>query len=189
MPILGILDSAKTGRLTNFTSIATVTAAGGETSLTFSSIPGTYTDLQIRGISRNSNTGNFQSGLNIRFNSDTATNYSYHELLGNGAVASASGAANSTFIGSNNTGTAGGGGGANIFGAAIIDIADYTSTSKYKTIKMMAGVDLNSTTAVGIALDSGLWRSTSAITTISLVFPSAIVANSTFALYGIKAAS
>lgn len=175
---------------TAYSSIATVTAAGGETTLTFSSIPGTYTDLQIRGIARNTNTGNNQAGISIRFNGDsTAANYVLHELYGNGTSAAAWNATSSGSAGSQNTGEAGGALGANMFGASIIDVANYTSTSKYKTIKMIAGVDSNTTTVTFVGMMSGLWLSTSAVTSITIVSPYAMAAGSTFALYGIKGAA
>jgi hypothetical protein len=68
----------------------------------------------------------------------------------------------------------------------IIDIQDYASTTKFKTIRVLTGNDRNG--AGGIELNSVLWRSTSAIT--SLVFPNANSVNynsgSVFSLYGIN---
>lgn len=161
----------------DFDSIATTTVgAGGASTITFSSIPSTYTHLQIRGFA---NSGGGGTATNLTFNSDSGTNYAYHFLLGDGANAS-SGAVTSvsqiTFNSSNAS---------NYFSGQIIDILDYANTNKYKTVRILNGFDANGSGAV--ALRSGLWQSTSAITTITItttLFPQ----YSSLALYGIKAA-
>ena len=189
MPIPGIVASGISGHLTapsSFYSIATVTAAGGETSLSFTSIPGTYKSLQIRGIYRNGAAVAGGAELDMRFNSDsTSGHYWYHYLYGNGTAAGAAGGSYSAvalpYFGSSNSNTAG------IFGVGIIDIIDYASTAKYKTVRSMQGVDANSTsTSYQIDLSSGMWNSTSAITTITLIPSTSFVAGNTFALYGIN---
>ena len=175
---------------TAYTSIATVTAAGGETSLTFSSIPGTYTDLQIRMISKDTYAGAASASyVGVQFNGDTATNYYYHLLQGNGTAASAT-ASNGTFIQGGKT-TYSGTGQTSVYSSSICDIADYTNTSKYKTAKVLAGDDWNvSTTNARISLVSGLWMSTSAITSVTFLPAfTAFAAGSTFALYGVKASA
>jgi hypothetical protein len=190
-PILGIVSSSRRGAPVGaFESIATFTAAGGETSLTFSSIPATYASLQIRGISRDTAAFNFNQELSIRFNSDTAANYAWHYLIGksNGTTA-ANGSASATGIstyysGCCDTATA------SVYGANIFDIHDYASTTKYKTVRYFSGVDTNTSSAeFGVTLGSGLWQSTSAVTTINIrSLYTAFKAGSTFALYGIKRA-
>ena len=69
--------------------IAYVTAAGGETTLTFSSIPQTYASLQIRGIAKNQSTSSTTgiALLSMQLNNDTATNYATHGLNGDGSTA------------------------------------------------------------------------------------------------------
>ena len=174
---------------TAYTSIATLTAAGGETSLTFSSIPGTYTDLQIRMISKDTYAGAASASyVGVQFNGDTAANYYYHLLQGNGTAASAT-ASNGTFIQGGKT-TYSGTGQTSVYSSSICDIADYTNTSKYKTAKVLAGDDWNvSTTNARISLVSGLWMSTSAITSVTFLPAfTAFAAGTTFALYGVKAA-
>ena len=191
-PMLGIMASGITGsKQSSFESIATVTAAGGETSLSFTSIPSTYKSLQIRGIARDtyttSLTGTFGAILN--FNSDTtAANYTTHTLQGNGTAAAASGSTSngaiSTYFGQTSSGSSN----TSIYGANIIDIIDYSSTTKNKTVRSFSGADGNvASTAWGVSLSSGLWLSTSAITTISITkWNLAFAAGTTFALYGIK---
>lgn len=190
-PILGIYASQISGHLFApsgaYDSIATTTVgAGGAASVTFSSIPSTYTHLQLRGITRCSEASQNQIGLYGTFNSDTASNYSFHGLEGTGAAAAAFAATSQTgarfgqSLGNNHT--------SGIFGAFVVDILDYANTNKYKTIKSLAGDDTNNTGAeVGvIQFISGNWRSTSAITSINLTASTGFTQYSQFALYGIK---
>lgn len=184
--ILGITASHGLGARAggDFESISTVTVgAGGQSTITFSSIPQTYTHLQIRGIAR-SNSGSL--GVNLKFNSDAATNYSQHSLEGNGSTASSAG--NTTSAPNYMTYMAPSTYTANVFAVGVIDILDYTNINKYKTVKSLAGVDNNGSGVV--ALLSENWRSTNAITTIDLIpqGSNSFVQYSTFALYGIKAA-
>ena len=173
-----------------FESIATLTPTGGAGSASFTSIPATYKSLQIRGIVHDNygtdKAPNAGYDLNFIFNSDSATNYSNHYLYGNGSVAVASGAANSSIIqlpGTNQISTA------NYISVLIIDIIDYADTTKYKTVRTFNGSDANGigTTNRCVALNSGSWRSTSAITTIQMTaWGTGFVAGTQFALYGIK---
>lgn len=170
----------------SFESIATVTAAGGESSLSFTSVPGTYKHLQIRGIARTQASA-VLSLSRVRFNSDTGANYTQHTLYGNGSAVAVDTNTSDDAIqwlapvpGNNAT--------ANVFGAMILDIHDYASTTKYKTVRVFAGDDGNAAnTDYRVFLKSGLWMSTSAITNINL-FCSGInwAAGTTFALYGVK---
>lgn len=188
-PILGIMASQISGHLTppsSFYSIATVTAAGGETSLTFSSIPGTYNSLQIRSMVRSTTSASASAAyMNMNFNGDTGSNYAVH-------VAGFYGNNTNNIYGSPSNGNAQigvatlGGTAANIFGVAITDIIDYASTTKYKTVRDFSGANANtSAAAFTIALDSSLWMNTAAITSIA-ISGLTFAAGSTFALYGIK---
>ena len=179
-PILGIYASQISGHLStnNFSSIATVTVgSGGASSITFSSIPSTYTHLQIRGISQNSGTATNA----IQFNGDTASNYNSHYLYGDGSSA-ASGYLSSTygygFLSSFSTAT-------NVFGGAVIDVLDYANTNKYKTYRSLTGADLNG--SGNMEFLSGAWRNTTAVTSITLAATTGNFSQySSFALYGIK---
>jgi hypothetical protein len=162
---------------TDYQSIQTFTLGSAQSSITFSSIPSTYTHLQIRGITK-STSGLVSTFAN--FNGDSGSNYSRHQLLGDGASASAAGDSSvTTFYTNIFTNTA------NNYGATVIDILDYANTNKYKTVRTFAGYDANGSGYV--LLRSALWQSTSAITTIALS-PSAgnFDQYSSFALYGIK---
>lgn len=164
---------------TSFESIATATGTGSSGTITFSSIPSTFKHLQVRGIN------NDGSGFDIqlRFNSDSGSNYAYHYLEGYGSGVSAAGAATQTkiIIGSSGFGT-------NIMGASVIDVLDYANTSKYKTVRTLIGNDRNG--GGSIMLSSGLWQSTSAISSLSLINDAGanFTSSTTFALYGIKEA-
>jgi hypothetical protein len=88
MPILGIIASAITGNLvtTSYESIATVTVgSGGAANVEFTSIPATYTHLQVRGIGRSLEANTGVDVQYLRFNSDTGSNYAWHQLVGNGS--------------------------------------------------------------------------------------------------------
>ena len=180
-PILGIWASAQQlAANTAYESIATVTVgSGGSSSISFTSIPATYTHLQIRGFFSPSVTGAYTS---LRFNSDTGANYTIHKLSGNGSAASAANYISRTDTAFNDDSN----GTTSIFGAVVCDILDYANTSKYKTQRSLYGVDLNGSGT--IFLTSGLWQSTTAISTITIAATSSGLFNqySSFALYGIK---
>lgn len=167
----------------SFESIATTTVgAGGASTITFSSIPQTYTHLQIRFIGRRTNTGLDSTRMN--FNSDSGANYKpTHYVIGDGlGVFSGTSTSNAfalSFYTSGSDATSG------IFGAHITDILDYTNTNKNKTGRILSGIDLNGSGSA--VFSSFLWMSTSAITNIVLTPNSGNFAQySTFALYGIK---
>lgn len=178
-----ILGSFSTGAApaaaNSYESIATVTVgSGGSSSISFTSIPATYTHLQIRYMTLFSQAD--YAGY-IQFNSDTASNYVWHRILGTGATVSAGNAtaqSNGLFgIGAaSSTNTPGGG---------VLDILDYANTNKFKTVKDLSGTDANGNGYIQFV--SSLWRSTNAITSIQLL-PASGVYNqySQFALYGIK---
>ena len=169
----------------DYESIATVTVgSGGSSAITFSSIPSTYQHLQIRGISRNNSGGGANNYAGeIRFNSDSGNNYNGHTLYGTGSTAAAYAFGQSTFAYAFDT--AGSAATSNAFSVAIIDILDYANTNKYKTIRDLGGYDGNDTNGT-VRLLSGLWMSTSAVTSITLTPPYPFAQYSSFALYGIK---
>lgn len=173
----------------SFESIATASGTGSSRTITFSSIPSTFKHLQLRYIGKASDSATAAIyDIAIQFNSDTGANYAYHSLQGAGSSATASGGASANTVDilsiPNSVAAL-----ANMFGTGIIDILDYASTSKNKTVKTMAGYDTNATSPPGrIGLYSGFWNSTSAITSISLTLPAGSnwTTTSSFALYGIK---
>jgi hypothetical protein len=171
----------------DYESIASVTVgSGGQSSITFSSIPSTYQHLQIRGIAQvtfGSDPGG-GGGVGLRFNSDTGANYTRHLIGGQGTSSlDVYGEANTSFAlierflyrSTNN----------NVYGTAICDILDYSNTNKFKTIRNLGGWDANGTGE--IYFNSSVWRSTSAISNIQIYLASeSLKQYSSFALYGIK---
>lgn len=174
----------------SFESIATVTGSG-QSSITFSSIPQTYTSLQIRSIFRDTATdSNYWKTLRIQFNGDTGANYTLHRLLGDGTSVAAGGFTGQTRISAQGAGI-GSLSNSNVYGASIVDIHNYALTTQNKTVRIISGVNFNTTdvSEQRIQLGSGVWLNTAAITSITLTPEStAFATGSTFALYGIKGA-
>ena len=188
MILPGILSSQISGHLStnSFESIATVTVgSGGAAYVEFTSIPSTYTHLQIRASARQS-TSNVLNDTLLQFNGDTGSNYfRNHSLYGDGASSGAGAGSQTTSIYVaymvDNGSTA------NVFGAVIIDILDYTSTNKNKTVRTLQGHDANG--SGWINLRSGLWfpSTPAAITSLRITAASANFNQySSFALYGVK---
>lgn len=178
--IAALTNSGAAAAVGDYESIQTVTLSSGQTSLDFTSIPSTYKHLQIRLMAK-TNSANFYDTVLLRFNSDTASNYSYHYLDGYNSTVSAAGAASTAFIQTYYIA----GNASNTFGVAVIDILDYANTNKYKTTRSLAGVDVN-TTGGAINFSSGSWRSTSAISNITIYNTNPFQQYSSFALYGVK---
>jgi hypothetical protein len=182
--IAGLLTGGVVASLTDYESIQTYTLTGNQTSVTFSGISGSYKHLQLRFIAK-TNRADTDDYVLMQLNGDTAANYSWHVIRGNGSVAIAGGATNASNIRLEYA-ASGNSGASNIFAASVLDILDYSDTNKYKTTRILNGVDLNGTG--WIYFSSGNWRSTSAITSITLTpsFGTAFMQYSSFALYGIK---
>jgi hypothetical protein len=165
--------------LSSYESISTVTVgSGGSSSISFSSIPSTYKHLQVRIMNLQSVGQNFHG----RFNSDTANNYAFHELYADGssAASDATPTTNKFKIGYANSSTA------SYSSAAIMDVLDYTSTSKNKTARILAGSDTNG--GGFILFRSALWYKTPEAINEITIFPDSgnFTQYSSFALYGIK---
>lgn len=194
-PILGIYASQISGHLFApsgaYDSIATTTVgSGGSSSVTFSSIPSGYTHLQVRILAQNNRATYGFDSLNFTFNSVGGTSYANHSLRGDGSSAVSDASVNDASIGApRSIGTTTGG----TFGGVIIDILDYANTSKFKTTRTLAGVDVNGTVGGlggAVGLSSGLFRDTTAISSITFTPGSASTFSqySSFALFGIKGA-
>ena len=152
--------------------IATTTL-GSAATITFSSIPSTYTDLRLVLVTNPA--GSFSTTM--RFNTDSSSLYSYTWLQGNGSTASSSAATNDNRFYFD---SALAGGNMSMF---TVDLFSYTG-STYKTFLTTTSEDNNGSGAVIRSV--GLYRSTTAISTINLLNTYAI--GTTATLYGIKAA-
>lgn len=167
----------------SYESIATYSITTNTSSITFSSIPSTYAHLQLRLIARTDRASTVD-GVLLQFNSDTDNaNYKGHFLYGDGSTvgSAAEDEAGLAVYRPSSANAA-----SSIFGAAVTDILDYKSTNKYKTLRYLGGVDFNGSGEVYFG--SGLWLSTSAITSITVKPRTGtnFVQYSHFALYGIK---
>lgn len=164
-----------------YESIATTTATTASPAVTFSSIPQTFTDL-ILVVSIRANSTPTSFGTGIRFNSDTGSNYSRTVLYGSGSSAVSFRDTSQTRIFYSAGSTT-----ASQFNLIRLNIQDYSNTTTYKTI-VGRNDDLSDVTSVS----AGLWRSTSAITSITVTpfddNSTGFATGSSFTLYGIKAA-
>ena len=156
--------------------IATTTLSSATTTITFSSIPSSYTDLRIVIVPKISNGTGWTT---LQFNGDTGTNYSVTYITGNGSTASSSRLTSQSniYVGYNSNASAG-------YTFNTVDVFSYTG-STFKTVLNTNSDDQNGSGFVRRIV--GLWRNTNAITSIELK-NSQFNADTTATLYGIKAA-
>lgn len=159
--------------------IATTTLGSANSTITFSSIPSTYTDLILVASAKNDQSGNVT--FRMRFNSDSSSLYSYTRIYGDGTSA-ASDRTSQTFI---DIGSIGGSSTSSVLAPSIVNIMNYANTSTFKT--SLIRWQSQGTSAAYVMGEVGLYRSTSAITTITLTAAGAnFDTGSTFTLYGIN---
>lgn len=159
-----------------YEAIATQTLGSTASSVTFSSISGSYTDLILVSAARGGNA----TTIDLQVNGDTGANYSFTYLYGTGSVAGSGRSSGTTYalggIVTDATST---------FCTSLAYIMNYSNTTTYKTILSRYG-----RTDGNVHANVSLWRNTNAITSIT-VFPESgttFAVGSTFSLYGIKAA-
>lgn len=155
--------------------IATVSPSSTNT-ITFNSFSG-YTDLKI--ILNSIGTSAGQQAL-LRFNSDTASNYSFTYIYGSGSAAGSGRQSSTTYIFGETGGVS-----TTIPHLSIIDIFSYSGSTN-KTCLWQCAEDSNGSGFVVRTV--GLWRSTSAITSLTLSMGNNFASGTTATLYGIKAA-
>jgi hypothetical protein len=165
-----------------YEAIATQTLGSAAASVTFSSIPSTYTDLVIVIASLNNTAANTSFQFQVGNGSvDTGANYSLTELFGTGSAASSDRASNDTAAYLNGPGI---GTSTNIPNLYILNLMNYSNTTTYKTFLGRGG-----NAEKNVVATVNLWRSTAAINTVKIFQSSNNMATgSTFSLYGIKAA-
>jgi hypothetical protein len=165
--------------------ISTQILSATASSVTFSAIPQGYKHLQLR-IAYQQTTND--SDFILRFNGDSGTNYSRHSLESNSPSVVSGNLTSQTGIevGYNYSASYFS---TSSFAGHIIDILDYTNTSKNKALKSFYGIAYSS--GGKVSLNSGLWVSTAAVTSFTLnanyYLGSSFVAGSRFSLYGVKA--
>lgn len=161
-----------------YQAIATTTLGTTASSITFSSISGSYTDLVLVG----SIIGGAGNDCLIRLNSDTGANYSNTSLYGSGTAAASGRGSNSTFVYGNITSMDSG-----EVNTMIMSFNNYSNTTTYKTILNR----FNSTTAGKyVTATVGLWRNTAAINSIlvTTIGSGDFAVGTSVTIYGIKAA-
>lgn len=160
--------------------IATTTANGSVSTITFSSIAGIYTDLiLISSVSLASGAEN----LRIRLNSDSGSNYSATILSGSGSGALSARNSSQTYLSVDYNGFIN-----TTPNVNIVNLQNYSNTTTYKTVVVRSNNAASG--ASGVDAIVGLWRSTSAITSITVLNSGGanFASGSTFTLYGIAAA-
>jgi hypothetical protein len=155
-----------------YDSLATTTLGSNQSSVTFSSISGAYTDLVLIAVAKFSANPSYSG---IIFNSDSGSNYSSTFMRSTGSAAS-SGA-------NTNAGQISSGSYSSEYLLDEFNILDYSNTTTYKTVFYKTNQNNDMITRIG------MWRNTNAITSVTYQIDTGnILAGSTFTLYGIKAA-
>lgn len=166
-----------------YTLISSNVLTSSAASVTFSSIPATYTDLVVRVSGRGTN-ASITGSLLFRFNGDSSTIYSRTRLWSDGTSATSDNSSGSNegngLSVNGNTSTS------NTFGSAEIYIPSYTA-SQNKPVSVFSATENNATSA-NIGAIANLYRSTTAISSILLYTSSGTdwVSGSSFYLYGIS---
>lgn len=163
-----------------FIKISTVTVgASGASTIDFSNIPQTFTDLKLVVSGRSTHTG--LDGVDIRFN-NSSTGYTYRSIMGDGSSAASYNGSNLEFqylTGNAQT--------ASVFSSFEMYIPNYTSSNN-KSVSIEAVSENNATSAYQVLM-AGLWSNTAAITSIKLDPQNANFAQySEATLYGITKA-
>lgn len=181
---LGILAASGAGAVGSYELISSTVLTSSAASVTFSNLgtsAAAYKHLQIRYTARDSNAANYVETFSIRFNGDTGSNYSRHSLRGNGSSVFSNAGTNQTLIEIGHI--AGNSLGSGIFAAGVIDILDFTA-AKNKTVRSLTG---GASTGQEVALWSGSWMSTAAVTSILLEsYGASFITGSRFSLYGLR---
>ena len=170
-----------------YTLISSNTLSASAASVTFSSIPATYTDLVIRLSARGDDSGTVLSGIYLVFNNDSGSTTTYSDTILSGSGTAATSSRDSS-VGLMDTGytNVGSTATANTFSNAEIYIPSYT-VSQSKPMSIF-GVEENNATTAYRSVVAGLYRVNTAISTIKLQSKSStnFVSGSSFYLYGIK---
>jgi hypothetical protein len=159
-----------------YEKIATSTLGSTSNGVTFSSITASYTDLVLVF----NGAGNADINVDLRFNSDSGSNYSNTAMGSQGTSAASTRNSSQTAMRMNYQGYL-----RNAFTSlAIINIMNYSNTTTYKTV-----LNRYNNGNTGVDANVGLWRSTSAITAVEIKVTdgNTFSVGSVFTLYGIKA--
>jgi hypothetical protein len=167
-----------------YTLISSNTLTSSAASVTFSSIPATYTDLVVKISVRATDASDW---MIVKLNNITTTTYSETWLRGTGSAASSSRQASTNYFGGNGndllinlSGST-----ANTFTNGEIYIPNYTASTN-KPLSFFMAAENNATAADMTAL-AGLWSNTATISQIEFdTAGTSFTSGSSFFLYGIK---
>ena len=164
--------------MSTYTPIASQTLASAASSVTFTGVPQNFTDLILV---TNADVTSAGASINIRFNSDSGSNYSYTTMYGNGSTAASARGSSLTksyiaaYVAPNTT----------LEHTTITHIQNYSNATTNKTFLSRSN-RASASNSPGAEALVGLWRNTSAITTIVIAPDSgSFDTGSTFNLYGI----
>jgi len=189
--LLGILNSqaAAAGGAAAYDLLETQVLGTAASSVTFTgldTLAAGYQHLQIRAVARSNRAAAASSLVGFRFNSDTGSNYSWHELIGSGSSVSSDAGTSATSM-AYLWRIAGPTADADAYGAMVGDLLDFSDTNKYSTFRLLQG-SMHGASQVEIGLGSGLWMNTAAVTSIDIIegFGSTFTTGSRFSIYGVK---
>jgi hypothetical protein len=180
MPILGVIASSyPQSNPAAWDSIASATPNGVST-FDFTSIPATYKHLKILSIHRTS-VGTAVDNVQMTFNNDTSSNYQFtYGYAGNTTIGAGNTIAGSAFY-MRSTGSL-----TTYFAAAIVDIYDYSNSSKWTTVHSNGAVAQNSADSEVWFMNS-TWFNTTTVNKITIGYGAGgFTSGSEFHLYGIK---
>lgn len=180
----GVFSAGVSAGETNSFELISTTILGSTTaSVTFdTSALSAYKHLQVRYVARNASDSNGLIGVTYN---GASSSYQWHRLRGNGSSVSSTASSDSRIevYGSGSSA------GSNQFGTGIIDILDFNSTTKYKTLRALVGVVDSAGSMKEIDLMSGAYfGNTNALTSLTLtqIYGTGFIAASRFSLYGAK---
>lgn len=152
--------------------------------ITFSSIPATFTDLVLLASIRTDQTGVNNGTVNITLNGDTASNYSQTDIVSLIASRSSGRSSNATSVSVMSGALNSAGHLVNTFTTSELYITNYL-VSAHKPLRLFSAAE-NNVTNVYMGLQALLYRNTAAVTSITYACGGNFVAGSSFFLYGIK---
>jgi hypothetical protein len=158
--------------------ISSQTLGSTAASVTFSSIPGTYRDLQLVIVGKQDSTSGVDASFKVTANSDTTSSYTQVRMYGDGSAAGSNTGTNTGYFEGGRMGNSNASSGVT---TTTLQFLDYAATDKQKTVLSRSANPYAITDA-----EAARWPSTSAITTLLLATLSGnFVAGSTFYLYGV----